>query len=136
MAASSLPRRPSMLEPRWRKMLRDAWLHKSRTALVVLTITIGMIGAGSILNAWALVRLATAETYRSSHPVSATLRIEPLDAALIEQVRRLPGIAAVRARRSVYATEQSGGEQHVVALHALDDFDTADIGRIRSELGT
>ena len=39
-----------MLSPRWRKVVRDVWLHKSRTFLVIVAITIGLIGAGSVLD--------------------------------------------------------------------------------------
>jgi putative ABC transport system permease protein len=120
-----------MLDPRWRKILRDAWLHRSRTLLVVLAIAVGLLGAGSVLNAWSLLRLATAQGYRASHPVAATLQIEPLDTALAEPVRGLPGIAAVRLRRTLYAREQADGERKTVALYALDDFERADIGRLQ-----
>ena len=33
------------LGPRWRKVLRDVWQHKSRTILVVLAIAVGILGA-------------------------------------------------------------------------------------------
>jgi putative ABC transport system permease protein len=125
-----------MFRPRWKKMLRDAWLHKSRTLLVVVAVATGMIAAGALLDAWALVQRVTAETYRGSHPVSATLRVDTVDAGLLAQVRALPGIAAVRARRTVHATVQSNGEQKTAELYALDEFQAADIGKLESERGT
>jgi hypothetical protein len=39
-----------MFSPRWHKMRRDAWLHKSRSLLVVLAISTGMIAAGALLD--------------------------------------------------------------------------------------
>jgi len=60
-----------MLDPRWRKVLRDLWLHKSRTVLVVLAIAAGIAGAGAVLNTWALVRRVTREQYLASNPASA-----------------------------------------------------------------
>ena len=101
-----------MSDRRWRKMLRDAWLHKSRTLLVTLAVAIGMIGAGSLLDAWALVRRVTVETYLGSHPVSATLRLDgAVDAAVLAQVRAHPAVAAARARRTVFAAAQAGGRR-------------------------
>ncbi|MDR3387428.1 MAG: ABC transporter permease [Rudaea sp.] len=125
-----------MLRLRWCKMSRDAWLHKSRTSLVVIAVATGLIAAGSLLNAWSLVWRATAETYRASHPVSATLRVDAVDAETLAQVRALPAIAAARARRTVFATVKSSGEQKAAELYALDEFQSADIGRLESERGT
>ena len=120
-----------MFDTRWRKTLRDAWGHRGRTLLVVLAVALGLIGAGAVLDAWALVRTTTQASYAASHPVAATLNIAPLDPAFLARVRRLPGIGAVRARRTVLATLQSGGERKTVLLHALDDVKRPDIGRLQ-----
>ncbi|HEY8009808.1 MAG TPA: FtsX-like permease family protein [Rudaea sp.] len=123
------------ISPRWRKMLRDAWLHKARTLLVVLAVATGMIAAGALLDAWALVRRVTAETYQASHPVSATLHVDAVDDALLAQVRALPAITAARARRSVFATVESNGARLVAELYALQDFSAQDIGKLQPERG-
>ncbi len=125
-----------MLRPRWRKMLRDAWLHKSRSLLVVVAIATGMIAAGAVLNAWSLVQRATTESYHASHPVSATLRVDGIDTRLLALVRAQPAIAAARVRRTVIATVQSSGERKTAELYALEDFQSADIGKLESERGT
>jgi putative ABC transport system permease protein len=126
-----------MFDRRWRKMLRDAWLHKSRTLLVMLAVAIGMIGAGSLLDAWALVRRVTAETYVASHPASATLRLDgAVDGAVLEQVRANPAVAAARARRTVFAAAQAGGSRETAELFALDDFESDAVGKLSSERGT
>ena len=126
-----------MSDRRWRKMLRDAWLHKSRTMLVMFAVAIGMIGAGSLLDAWALVRRVTAETYLASHPVSATLRLDGVvDQVLLDKVRANPAIAAARARRVVFAAAQAGGSRETAELFALSDFAAADIGKLSGERGT
>jgi putative ABC transport system permease protein len=124
-----------MLSPRWRKMLRDVWLHKSRSALVVIAVASGMLGAGALLDAWSLVQRVTVETYQASHPVSATLRVDVLDSALLAQVRAMPAIAAARARRVVSATARIGGAPLTAELFALDDFNTQGIGKLGSEHG-
>src|SRR5215469_13233314 len=92
-------KRSAMFDTRWRKTLRDAWGHRARTLLVVLAVALGLIGAGAILDAWALVRVTTQASYVASHPVAATLRITPLDEAFLARIRMLPGVAAARLRR-------------------------------------
>ncbi|MBL8297386.1 MAG: FtsX-like permease family protein [Rhodanobacteraceae bacterium] len=125
-----------MLSPRWRKMLRDASQHKSRTALVVVALVVGLIGAGALLASWALVRQVTAQTFIASRPVSATLRVERVDDALLASLRQMPQVAAVRARRVVYAGLDANGRRTRVQLFALSDWQARDIGQLRPERGS
>jgi putative ABC transport system permease protein len=124
-----------MLDPRWRKVLRDLWLHRSRSLLVISAVAVGLIGAGAILNTWALVQRATVLGYHASLPVSATLTVDRIDAALIAQVRALPEIAAVRARRSVSAAVQTNAAWQRAVLYAIDDFENPSIARLQPDLG-
>jgi putative ABC transport system permease protein len=124
-----------MLDSRGKKILRDAWLHKSRTALVITAIAIGMIGAGALLDTWALIQRVTAQTYLASHPVSATLHVDAIDAALLARVRAMPDVAAARARRVVNARVQANGAQLNAELFALENWQAQDIGALKAERG-
>ena len=124
-----------MFDTRWRKTLRDVWRHRARTLLIVITVALGLIGAGAILDAWALVRATTQLSYVASHPVAATLQITPLDGAFLARVRKLPEVAAARLRRTVVATTQGPGERKTIVLHALDNVTTPDIGRLQDAQG-
>ena len=124
-----------MLDPRWLKILRDAWRHKARSILVILAIALGLTGAGAILNTWALLQRATAEGYLSSLPVSATLSVEELSPAMLETVRRMPEIAAVRLRRSVQLAVLSGGRWRNGLIFAMDDFRNPGIGLLQAQSG-
>ncbi|HEX3895172.1 MAG TPA: ABC transporter permease [Rudaea sp.] len=125
-----------MFDSRGKKILRDVWLYKSRTLLVAAAVAIGMIGAGALLDTWALVQRVTVQTYLASHPVSATLRVESFDDALLAQVRAMPDVAAARARRVVGAYVESGGTQVGAELFALQDWQAHDIGALKTERGT
>lgn len=124
-----------MFDTRWRKTCRDAWRHRARTLLVVLAVALGLIGGGAVLDAWALVRTTTQASYAASHPVAATLNVQPLDPDFLARVRNIPGIGAVRARRTVVATLQDEGEHKTVVLRALDDVTRPDIGRLQDVEG-
>ena len=123
------------LAPRWLKMLRDTWLHKARTLLVMLAIAVGMTAAGALLNAWALVQHVTESSYKSSEPVSATLTVEGAGPSLLAEVRALPGVAAARVRRTVVAVAHVNGARATALLYALDDFARVDINRLQPEIG-
>jgi putative ABC transport system permease protein len=111
-------------------------LHKARTALVILAVVVGLVGAGALLASWALVRQVTAQTFIASRPVSATLRVDRADGALLARVRDVPAIAAVRMRRVVYAGVDANGRRTRAQLFALSDWHTRDIGRLSPERGT
>ena len=125
-----------LLAPRWRKVLRDAWLHKARTLLVVSAVATGMIAAGALLDAWALVRRVTLETYAATHPAAASLLVErSIDENVLAQVRAHPAIAAARVRGHAFAAVQIDGARHTAELFALDDFAQRGIAAVDGERG-
>ncbi len=91
---------------RLRKVLRDLWLHRARTLLVVLAIVTGLVGAGAVLDSWALLRRVTGEGYLATNPASATLRLDVVDSALLAAVRAIPAVRDAEARRTVSASVQ------------------------------
>jgi putative ABC transport system permease protein len=125
-----------MLSPRWRKVLRDLWLHKSRTTLVIVAIAIGIIGAGAVLNTWSILQRATREEYRQSNPPSATLRVDSIDAALLDRVRAMPAIKSAQARRLVLASVQTKGGWRSAAIFTMDDFTSKSVGVLQSISGS
>jgi len=119
------------LAPRWRKVLRDAWLHKARSALVVAAVALSMTAAGALLDAWALVRRATQESYAATHPAAASLRVDrAVDAALLAQIRAHPAIASARVRGRVFGAVQIDGTRVGAELFALTDFAARDIAAV------
>src|SRR5579862_453450 len=124
-----------MVSPRWRKVMRDATLHKARTALVVAALVIGLVGSGALLDTWSLIRRVTIETYVASHPVSATLRLDRVDREVLERVRAMPGISAVRARRVVSASMSSASGELVAQLFVLDGYGARDIAAVEGVAG-
>lgn len=124
-----------MFDRRWRKVLRDAWLHRSRTILVVLAIAIGIAGAGIVLNAWALVRVATRDGYAASNPAAATLRTDSIDEALLARVRAVPAIREAQARRTVIGRIQADGAWRTALLYVYRDFAAIRIGLVKPETG-
>ena len=124
-----------MRSPRWQKVGRDLWLHKSRTALVVSAICIGIIGAGAVLNAWSLLRRATRLEFDGSNPASAVLRTDSVNAALLSRVRAMPAIANAQAQRITVASARTQEGWRTALLMARDDFATNAIGAIKPDHG-
>ena len=117
-----------MADVRWRKAARDLWLHKARSALAVSAISIGLLGAGTLLDAWSLVRRATHEEFGASHAASATIRADSITADALARVRAMPAIAAVQARRTILATVTTRNGSHTAFIVARNNYVANDIG--------
>ncbi|HMA03871.1 MAG: ABC transporter permease, partial [Gemmatimonas sp.] len=124
-----------MLSPRWRKMARDGWLHRGRSASVVLAIVVGLAGAGTVLDAWSLLRRVTRDEYLATNPASATLRVDSVDASLLDSVRAMPGVRDVEARRTVLAGVRVHGAWNTGLLYASNDLSSRRIGVLARQEG-
>ena len=125
-----------MSSVRWRKVLNDLWLHKSRTALAALAISVGIVGAGAVLDTWSLVRNGTRSEFTSSEPASATVRTTSVEAALMDEIRRLPSIRFAEARSVTSASALTSTGWRPALLMSAPDFSSVRIGVIKPEQGT
>jgi len=123
------------MSPRWRKVLRDVSLHKGRTLLAILALATGLTGTGALLDTWSLVRRATAGTYLASLPVSATLRVERVDEAMLGEIRASPRVAAAHAQRVASATLVAETGETPALLFAPDTFERTDMARFSLTAG-
>jgi putative ABC transport system permease protein len=124
-----------VLSPRWRKAVGDLRAHRGRTALAVLAIAAGLAGAGTVLNAWALVRVATRDGFLAADPPAATLEVDSATPALLARVRTVPGVRHAEARRTLGARITVEGTAYAALLFVHDDASQASIGRLRPEAG-
>lgn len=123
-----------MLDTRWRKALRDLGQHKARSLLVAVAMALALTGAGTVLNAWALVGRTTEQGFIASLPVSATLKVDgAINQAAMAEVRALPTVGATRLRRTLTLSVQAGGAWQTAELIAFDDFSAPGIGLLRPE---
>ena len=65
-----------IINPRWRKVLRDLWSNKSRTILVILSIAIGVFAFGVIAGTRATILQEINRQYLAINPASATLYLD------------------------------------------------------------
>lgn len=120
----------SVLSPRWRKAFGDLRQHGGRTTLVIAAIAIGIAAAGTILNSWALVRIATTDGYLASDPAAATIRVDAVDDVMLSLVRAFPGVRDVQARRTTIARAQVAGATVTAMLFTVDPRESVRIGAV------
>ncbi len=125
-----------MLSLRWKKVVRDLWANRSRSALAILAMTIGMMGASAVLCAYSILVRELDANYMRTNPASATIVTEAVDPALIHAVRHLPGISAAEARGLFVARIKVGEDEwKPLLLFAVDSFKEMRIGKFWPEGG-
>ncbi len=126
-----------MLSPRWRKVVRDLLGNKTRTLIVVLSISVGVFAVGTIANSQAILTHDLAERYAAIDPASATLVLaQPFDDELVDAVWRTTGVKDAEGRAVIAARiRKAGGEDgYPLQLTALD-YGHNRLNKIRPEVG-
>ena len=86
-----------MLSPRWCKVLRDLWINKKRTVLVVLSIAVGVFSVGVVTHMRMIVSRDLAASYvkgtaiqgkRAGHAGNRVLRRGVADRSRARIMRR------------------------------------------------
>lgn len=132
-----VPRRaPPVPDVRWRKVLRDLGVARTRTVLVILSIAVGVFAVGTIAGSNALLQEGLREKYLASRPASATISASAFGDGLVKTVRQVPGIADGEARRSVTVRLRTGAETYrEMLLTAVVDFEDQRLDFITPEAG-
>jgi putative ABC transport system permease protein len=104
-----------MIAPRWKKILRDLWDHKLRTALMLLNIAVGVFAVGFVSAMFFETLVDMDADYQSANPHSALIYTDEFDSGILNTLRRVPGVGEVEGR-STYTAKASvpGGELKII----------------------
>ncbi len=97
-----------MLRPRWKKIIRDLWNNKTRTLLVVLSITVGVFAFGTVAAARVNILEGLRTSFLSVNPVSATIRAERFNDDLVAVIEKMDAVAEAQGQRTVPARIEIG----------------------------
>jgi len=121
---------------RWKKVIRDLWLNRSRSLMATLAMTIGVIGISAVLCAYVILVRELDANYMRTIPASATIITQPVTDNLVRGVQGLPGIAAVEGRGLYQARIRlNSDEWKTLFLFVIDDFKDMRIGTSKPEKG-
>lgn len=125
-----------ILPPRWRKVWADLWGNKLRTALVVLSITVGVFAVGMVYSSYLMFQRDLADSWLSASPASASLYADPFDEELVESIRSLRGVREAEGRRNVdLRVRTAGGEWRQMFLTAIPDYSEQKVNIVRPQSG-
>lgn len=124
------------MRPRWYKVLRDLWINKTRTLLVMLSIAVGICAVGIITSAQIVLNREMNSAYAATNPASSTIYVSPFDRQLVQTVRNMPGIRDAAGHNSVEARFlTTDGDWRSFDLIVVPDFNHISINTITSESG-
>lgn len=138
------------LGPRWRKVARDLLAHRLRTALVVLSIAVGIFAILVVMGGRGILLESFDDNLPKSNPSTAALFTRGFDPSLVGRVKRTPGVRDAEGRRSTTVRYRAGDlvdvpetpEQMVegrpskaLELVAAEDWSTSRLERVFAEPG-
>jgi len=126
------------MRPRWRKVFHDLIGNFSRTALVVLSIAVGVFSIGVIVGAYVIIAHDMSASYAANNPMNVELRSTPFDNTLITVVKNMRGVNQVEGRSVFSMRTRIPGSSQWVTLNmvAIEDFSTMQINLMHIVTGT
>ncbi len=126
-----------MIAPRWRKVLRDIADTPLRTALAVTAMAVGAFGVTMILTSYSVLKRELKTTYSDTRPASAVLVLDgPANDALVDSVRRMPGVRDAELRPVIGGRFFIGNGQWVpLILYVVRDFRDIRLDRFTPDAG-
>ncbi len=126
-----------MIAPRWRKVWRDLWSNKTRTALVLLSIAVGVIAIGMVMGAQTIVDENLPAAYAAVNPASGTIyTLSTFGDDVVEAIERMDEVsAAVGGRAVAVRFLDQAGEWRSLQLFAIPDFDEIEINKLKPQAG-
>ena len=114
-----------MLAPRWRKVIRDLWLNRSRTIVVVLSIAVGVFSIGVIAGAYQIIASDMSASYSSNQPANVELRMADFDEEMLDLIHNQDGVEAAEARRvfNIRVRVPGTGKWTTLDMIAFEDFE-------------
>jgi putative ABC transport system permease protein len=111
------------MKTRYLKVIRDLTSDYPKNFMLVLAITIGVFGVGSILGGYAILKREMSSNYNGTIPASATIEVgSDISNALIDSVKAFAGILEVERHATLVARMKVNDRWHPLLLFVIDDF--------------
>ncbi len=126
-----------MLRARWYKVINDLFGNKTRTLLIVLSMSVGLFALGIILSARTILSEGLAESFAAINPSSGTVRTTELfDEEFLESVRSMKDVQEADARRQISARVRTElGEWKNLTVFVVADYDDIRVNKVSSQSG-
>ncbi|MFN2138324.1 MAG: ABC transporter permease, partial [Candidatus Promineifilaceae bacterium] len=127
----------NFIRPSWQKVLADLWINKTRTLLVVASITVGVFAIGALASNYVILSEDIGISYASAQPANIEVVTDPFDENLVKTVENIPGVQDAEGRHMLTVrTSLDGKSWQTLDIVAADDFRDAKINLLTPGEGT
>jgi putative ABC transport system permease protein len=122
-----------MLAPRWHKVLRDLWLNRVRTILIMLVIAVGTFAAGVLAITASVMRSDLPQQYAAIQPAHLVFNTSLFDEELLGSIKNQAGVTAVEGRRSLSTRLLVDEENQIwrdLFLYTIPEFEAQEVYQI------
>ncbi len=120
----------------WRKAFRDVWQQRTRTALVIVSIALGVAAFESVMSAYAILTRELDRGYLATNPASAVFRTDPLDDNVVRAVLANPAVSDAETRRVIGGQIKTGPMQwRQLFLFVVKDYGDIRISKLEPQEG-
>jgi putative ABC transport system permease protein len=121
----------------WKKALRDFWLERTRTVLVIIAIALGVSAFAAVMSSYAILTRELDRGYLETNPASAVLRIDSIDDKLVQAVLQNPEVSAAEPRRVISGQIKAGPIRwRNLILFVVKDYGDIKISKLVPEEGS
>jgi putative ABC transport system permease protein len=120
-----------MLYTRWRKVFADLWSNKTRTILMVLTISLGVFSVGFVGVMGKLMIRDMEMDYQSSNPGQANLYAWPIPKDMVKAAERVPGVESAYGISTASALLRTDKGNVNINFQSVESYDKVRIGYIK-----
>ncbi len=124
-----------MLNPRWRKVLRDIQQNRGRVALTIGAIVVGIFSITWVSTIYSILSRELHDNYLDTNPASAILYTDATSPELMQALEALPNIVQAEAMESISGRVWIEGEWKTLELFVQQDFEHNRINQLAPEDG-
>ncbi|MCQ3931335.1 MAG: ABC transporter permease [Chloroflexi bacterium] len=124
-----------MLNPRWRKVLRDIQQNRGRTGLTIGAIVVGIFSIVWVSSVYSILSRELHDNYLDTNPASAILYTDATSPELMQALEALPNIAETEAMESISGRVWIEGEWKTLELFVRQNFEDIRINQLAPEDG-
>lgn len=126
-----------MLSPRWKKVVHDLRMNRSRTFFVIASVAVGIYAVSVILGGRGILLREFDQSYKASDPAAVTFYTMGFTNQQLDTVSKVQGADGLEPRTVValrYTLDRNPSPKSTgwesLSVQALDDFDNQQANRI------
>lgn len=119
------------MRPRWSKVLADLWSNKTRSLLVIASITVGLFAIGMISSLRTMLGEDLRSSYLRVNAANIIVRSSGFNQDWVNHIARLPGIRQAEGAIFYSLRMEVGPNEYIgVDIHAYPNYDKMQINQV------